>query len=72
MRAYSSFTAEEKEKIYSLARAGVSDDAIAARYNIDEHFLLRICEEVFVQLQERRGYRGAFVKNGFFRDDELC
>lgn len=69
MRAFSTLSSEEKEKIYSLARAGVPDSVLCEKYDVDEDFLLRVCEEVFVQLQERRGYRGAFVKNGFFRDE---
>lgn len=42
MKAYSSFSWEQKEKIYSLARAGVSDEALCERYDVDEAILLRI------------------------------
>ena len=70
MRAYSSFTTEEKEKIYSLARAGVPDSVLCEKYDVDEDFLLRVYEDVFASLQERMGYKGVFCKNDFFRGVE--
>ena len=58
MKAYSSFSWEQKEKIYSLARAGVSDEALCERYDVDEAILLRMYDEVLCELQRRRGYSG--------------
>lgn len=69
MRAYSSLTQEDKEKIYSLARSGVSDECLCNMYSVDEDFLLRIYDEVLVELQRRRGYKGAFTVNQFFRGE---
>jgi hypothetical protein len=67
MRSYAGFTQEEKEQVYSLARAGVPDDVICRRYDIDEDFLLRVLDDVFVNLQEKRGYKGICCKNDFLR-----
>ena len=70
MRAFSTLSNEEKEKIYSLARAGVPDSVLCEKYDVDEDFLLRVYEDVFASLQERRGYKGVFCKNDFFRGVE--
>ncbi|EGT9551732.1 hypothetical protein JFM28_004695 [Salmonella enterica] len=67
MRSYAGFTQEEKEQVYSLARAGVPDEVICRRYDIDEDFLLRVIDDVFVNLQEKRGYKGICCKNDFLR-----
>ncbi|CAM33108.1 hypothetical protein VIP0003 [Salmonella phage Vi II-E1] len=67
MRSYAGFTRVEKEQVYSLARAGVPDDLICRRYDIDEDFLLRVIDDVFVNLQEKRGYKGIFCKSDFLR-----
>ncbi|QZB85777.1 hypothetical protein seszw300L.2_63 [Salmonella phage seszw] len=67
MRSYAGFTQEEKEQVYSLARAGVPDEVICRRYDIDEDFLLRVLDDVFVNLQEKRGYKGICCKNDFLR-----
>ena len=71
MKAYSSFSWEQKEKIYSLARAGVSDEALCERYDVDEAILLRMYDEVLCELQRRRGYSGLKTINDFFRNVEL-
>ena len=42
MRSYAGFRQEEIEQVYSVARAGVPDDVICRRYDIDEDFLLRV------------------------------
>lgn len=70
VRAFSTLSREEKEKIYSLARAGVPDSVLCEKYDVDEDFLLRVYEDVFASLQERRGYKGVFCKNDFFRGVE--
>ena len=70
MRAYSSFTTEEKEKIYSLARAGVPDSVLCEKYDVDEAILWRIYDEVLVELQKRRGYNGCYTVKEFFRNCE--
>ena len=44
-----------------------SCDLICRRYDIDEDFLLRVLDDVFVNLQERRGYKGICCKNDFLR-----
>lgn len=67
MRSYAGFTQEEKEQVYSLVRAGVPDDVICRRYDIDEDFLLRVIDDVFVNLQKKRGYKGICCKNDFLR-----
>lgn len=67
MRSYAGFTQEEKEQVYSLARAGVPDEVICRRYDIDEDFLLRVIDDVFVNLQKKRGYNGICCKNDFLR-----
>lgn len=71
MKAYSSFSWEQKEKIYSLARAGVSDGALCERYDVDEAILLRMYDEVLCELQRRRGYGGLKTVNDFFRNVDL-
>ena len=71
MKAYSSFSWEQKEKIYSLARAGVSDAALCERYDVDEAILLRMYDEVLCELQRRRGYSGLKTVNDFFRNVDL-
>lgn len=71
MKAYSSFSWEQKEKIYSLARAGVSDEALCKRYDVDEAILLRMYDEVLCELQRRRGYSGMKTVNDFFRSVDL-
>lgn len=71
MKAYSSFSWEQKEKIYSLARAGVSDEALCKRYDVDEAILLRMYDEVLCELQRRRGYSGLKTVNDFFRNVDL-
>lgn len=71
MRAYSSISWEQKEKIYSLARAGVSDAALCERYDVDEAILLRMYDEVLCELQRRRGYSGVKTVNDFFRNVDL-
>ena len=71
MKAYSSFSWEQKEKIYSLARAGVSDEALCERYDVDEAILLRMYDEVLCELQRRRGYSGLKTVNDFFRNVDL-
>ena len=71
VRSYTSLTQEDKEKIYSLARAGVSDDVLCSRYRVDEAMLLRIYDEVLCELQVRRGYRGQRATGKeFYRDCE--
>lgn len=69
MRSYKDIEFEEKEKIYSLARAGVSDDALCVKFCINEAMLLMIFDEVHVKLQNRRGYKGIFTYKSFFRGD---
>lgn len=71
MKAYSSFSWEQKEKIYSLARSGVSDEALCERYDVDEAILLRMYDEVLCELQRRRGYSGLKTINDFFRNVDL-
>ena len=71
MKAYSSFSWEQKEKIYSLARAGVSDATLCKRYDVDEAILLRMYDEVLCELQRRRGYSGLKTVNDFFRNVDL-
>lgn len=68
MKAYSSFSWEQKEKIYSLARAGVSDAALCERYDVDEAILLRMYDEVLCELQRRRGYTGVRTLKDFLRN----
>lgn len=71
MRSYTSLTQEDKEKIYSLARAGVTDAVLCARYAVDEAMLLRVYDEVLCELQVRRGYKGCRATGKeFFRDSE--
>lgn len=67
MRAFSTLSSEEKEKIYSLARAGVPDSVLCEKYDVDEDFLLRVLDEVFVSLQKKRGYTGIYCQKDFFR-----
>ena len=70
MRAFSTITSEEKERIYSHARAGVPDCALCAKYDVDEAILWRIYDEVLVELQRRRGYKGCYTVKEFFRNCE--
>lgn len=67
MKAYSSFSWEQKEKIYSLARAGVPDEVLCERYDVDEAILLRMYDEVLCELQRRRGYSGLKTVNDCLR-----
>lgn len=68
MRAYSSFSWEQKERIYSLARSGVPDEVLRERYNVDDAILLMIYDEVLCELQRRRGYTGARTLKDFLRN----
>lgn len=70
MRAFSTITSEEKERIYSLARAGVPDAVLCHKYDVDEAILWRIFDEVLVELQKRRGYKGCYTVKEFFRNCE--
>lgn len=71
MRSYGSLSAEDKEKMYSLARAGVSDSVLCDKYKISEDMLLRVFDEMLVTLQRRRGYKIAEASkcNAFGCDD---
>lgn len=71
MRAFSTLSSEEKEKIYSLARAGVPDEVLRERYNVDDAILLMIYDEVLCELQRRRGYTGVRTLKDFLRNAEL-
>lgn len=71
MRAWAGITKDEKERIYSLARAGVTDDALCKKFDVDEAMLLRIYDEVLCDLQRRRGYKGLYTSKEFFRNCEV-
>lgn len=71
MRAYSAMSLEEKEKVYSLARAGVTDDCLCERFELSHDCLLLVIEDAFMELQSRRGFSGMCrVKAGSMLRDE--
>ena len=61
MRSYAGFTQEEKNRFIHW-RGLACLTMICRRYDIDEDFLLRVIDDVFVNLQEKRGYKGYLLQ----------
>lgn len=61
MRAFNSLTTQDKERIYSCARMGITDCKICSDFDISEDDLLRAIDEVHVELQRRRGYQKIYI-----------
>lgn len=71
MRNHKTITIDEKERIYSLSRAGLTDDALCERFNVSHDCLLLIIEDAFMELQTRRGFSGMcrMKANNLLRDE---
>jgi hypothetical protein len=67
MRQYRTVTEQEKQQIYSLSRAGITDLALQLKFKLDEDTLLKCIEDVFVALQVSRGFKGVVQKQGLLR-----
>lgn len=56
LRAYKTFTQEEKAEMYSMAQNKMPDGELMIKFNCDEDTLYHCISDVFVSAQKQAGY----------------